>query len=64
MSGTLQLPKLDGYEVQRGVWLIGEPTPITGTDKMRCLAQVGDALGLVELRIRFLLPTREGGDGA
>lgn len=54
--GALTLPKLDGREVSPGVWLIGEPSPVAGTDKMRCLANVGGALALVELRLRFLTP--------
>lgn len=52
-TGTLALPKLDGKEVSPGVWLIGEPSPIPGSDKMRCLADVGGALCIVELRLRF-----------
>jgi hypothetical protein len=52
-DGHVQLPKLDGVEVSPGVWLIGEPTPVPGTDKLRCLANVGNGLALVELRLRF-----------
>lgn len=55
-AGSLTMPKLDGREVSAGVTLVGEPSPIAGTDKMRCLANVGGALGLVELRLRFLTP--------
>lgn len=51
--GSVLLPKLDGVEICPGVWLIGEPTPMPGTDKLRCLANVSDNLVLVELRIRF-----------
>lgn len=50
----LTMPRFDGYEVRPGITLLGEPTPIPGTDKMRCLANVGGALGLVELRLKFL----------
>lgn len=49
----LQLPKMDGMEVEPGVWLIGEPTPMPGTTKMRCLANVGGALCLIELGFKF-----------
>ncbi len=52
-GGNMVLPKMDGKEISPGVWLIGEPAPIEGTDKMRCLANVGGSLCLVELRIRF-----------
>jgi len=47
------MPKLDGVEIQPGVTLIGEPSPMPGTDKMRCLANVAGCLCLVELRIKF-----------
>ena len=53
MDGSLQLPKCDGMEVRPGVILIGEPTPVVGTDKMRCLANVLGALCVVELSIKF-----------
>ncbi len=53
MQGTLTLPKMDGHEVAPGILLIGEPSPIEGTDKLRCLANVGGALCLVELRLTF-----------
>lgn len=52
-DGTITLPKMNGREVQPGIWLIGEPTPIQGTNKMRSLANVGGALCLVELSIKF-----------
>lgn len=58
-EGKMTLPKMDGVEVSPGVWLIGEPAPIPGTDKLRALAQIGDALGLIELRLRF--PGNESG---
>lgn len=50
----LQLPKMDGYEIHPGVVLIGEPTPVPGTDKLRCLANVYGSLCRVELSIKFL----------
>lgn len=55
-AGALTLNSLDGSEVCPGVTLIGQPTPVAGTDKMRCLANVGGALALVELRLRFTAP--------
>ncbi len=53
MTGTMVLPKMDGYEVKPGVTLIGEPTPVPGTDKLRCLANAFGALCVVELSIKF-----------
>jgi hypothetical protein len=43
----------DGMEISEGVFLIGDPTPIPGTTKMRSLANVHGALALIELSIRF-----------
>jgi len=57
-QGTLQLPRLDGKEIQPGIYLVGEPAPIPGTDKLRCLANVGGALCLVELALKFGEHTR------
>lgn len=56
VAGTLSLPKMDGTEVRPGVTLIGEPTPVPGTDKLRCLANVLGCLCVVELSIRFQPP--------
>lgn len=53
VQGSVNLPSLDGYEVSPGVYLIGEPTPVPGTDKLRCLANVGGALCVVELKLKF-----------
>jgi len=53
IEGTVELPKMDGMEVCPGVILIGEPTPMPGTDKLRCLANVLGALCVVELSIKF-----------
>lgn len=53
MTVSLELPKMAGKEIQPGVVLIGEPTPVPGTDKLRALANVHGALCVVELRIRF-----------
>lgn len=51
--GSMTLPKLDGYEIRPGIFLIGEPTPIPGTDKLRCLVNEYGALGVAELSIKF-----------
>ncbi len=56
MIGNVTLPKLDDYEIRPGIFLIGEPTPIEGTDKLRCLANVYGQLAVVELCLKF----REG----
>lgn len=53
MGGNLTLPKMDGVEVSPGIFIIGEPAPIAGTDKMRALADVHGQLAIIELRIRF-----------
>lgn len=53
MNGSLTLPKMDGCEVSPGIWIIGEPTPVPGTDKLRALANVGGCLCVVELCIKF-----------
>ncbi len=53
VTGTLELPKMAGKEIQPGVVLIDEPTPVPGTDKLRALANVGGCLCVVELRIKF-----------
>jgi hypothetical protein len=52
-AGDVILQPMDGKEMSPGVFLIGEPSPVEGSDKLRCLANVGGALCLVELRLRF-----------
>ena len=51
---TLTLDSLDGAEVQSGIFLIGEPSPIAGTNKMRALANVRGLLCVVELKVSFV----------
>lgn len=53
IEGTMSLPKMDGMEIRPGVTLIGEPTPMPGSDKLRCLANVSGMLCVVELSIKF-----------
>ncbi len=53
LKGEMVLPKMNGKEIEPGIFLIDEPTPIPGTDKLRCLANVCGALCLIELRIKF-----------
>lgn len=55
--GTAVLPHLDGYEIRPGIILIGEPTPIEQTNRLRCLANVDGTLAVVELSMKFM---REG----
>lgn len=50
---NVSLPKMDGMEVSPGVILLGEPSPIAGTNTMTCLANVSGMLCLVKLRITF-----------
>jgi hypothetical protein len=53
IEGIANIPKLDGREVRPGIVLMGEPSPVEGTNKMRCLANVFGALAVVELSITF-----------
>lgn len=53
VAASLNLPKLDGVEIRPGVWIIGEPTPLPGTNKLRTLANVGGALCVIELAANF-----------
>jgi len=51
--GSLTLPEMDGKEIRPGIFLVGEPKPIPGTDKFWCLANYYGALASVELKLRF-----------
>jgi hypothetical protein len=53
ITGNMTLPKMDRKEVSPGIFLIGEPTPQPGSNKLRALANVGGALCVVELSIKF-----------
>ena len=55
MEGELILPKMDGIEIEPGIFLIGEPTPRPdlGKTSLACLANVYGKLCTVELTIRF-----------
>ena len=53
IEGRMQLPDMDGLEIRPGVTLIGEPSPVEGSDKLRCLANVAGCLAVVELSIKF-----------
>jgi hypothetical protein len=52
----MTLPDMDGYEVSPGIFLIGQPTPVPGTQLMRALANVYGALAIIELKIKFREP--------
>lgn len=54
-DGNIQLPVLDGYEVRPGMILIGEPTPVIGTNTMRALANVFGELAVIELTVSFAM---------
>lgn len=54
--GSLQMPKLDGHEIAPRVYLIGEPMPVVGTDRFRCLADFYGAMAVIELSIKFATP--------
>lgn len=51
--GSVELPKMNGMEIRPGITIIGEPTPMPGTNKLRALANVAGALCVVELSIKF-----------
>jgi hypothetical protein len=53
IESVMTLPKMDGMEVRPGITLIGEPAPMPGTDKLRCLANVAGMLCVIELSIKF-----------
>ena len=53
VQGNLELPKMNGVEISPGIFLIGQPSPMAGSDRLRCLADVNGALAIVELRISF-----------
>lgn len=51
ITGVINLPKMDGEEISPGITLIGEPTAMPGTNKLRCLANVYGCLAVVELKV-------------
>ncbi len=51
--GQIQLPEMDGLEIKPGIILIGEPIPIEGSTKLRCLAKVFGCLAIIEFSIKF-----------
>lgn len=53
MELMMTLPKMHGLEVSPGVYLIGEPTPIPGTSRLRCIADFYGFLAVIELNIKF-----------
>lgn len=53
ISEPIKLPKMNGVEIKPGIILIGEPTPVPGTCKLRCLANCFGALAVIELSIKF-----------
>lgn len=53
LVGSVELPKMDGKEIAPGIWLMGEPSPVPGTNTLRCLANFYGALAIVELSVRF-----------
>jgi hypothetical protein len=50
---TMTMPKMDGHEVSPGIYVIGEPTPIPGSNKLTALVNYHGALALAELVMRF-----------
>ena len=62
ITGNLSLPTCDGVEIKPGVVLIGEPTVIAGTPLLRCLANVGGMLAVVEWRMTLSAAKIEEGE--
>ena len=52
--GEVQIPKLDGKEVSPGVFIVGEPPRVPGTNKLIALAEVQGCLCKIELALRFV----------
>lgn len=50
----LKTQKFNGVEIRPGITLIGEHTPVAGTNTMRCLANIAGVLCVVELSIKFV----------
>jgi len=61
MKLTGNLPSMAGREVSPGIFLVGEPTPIPGTNKLRAIANAFGVLVLVELSLTF--HTKSGSQG-
>lgn len=59
--GTVEMPKIDGMEVSPGVFIVGEPAPIPGTNKFRALADMAGCLVIVELSLKFLSTGNKNG---
>lgn len=55
-DGHIIFRSLNGKNIAPGITLIGEPAPVPGTDKLRCLANVCGCLAIVELRLKFSAP--------
>ena len=51
--GELEFPDMDGKEISPGIFLVGEPTPVPGTDTLHALADVGGMLCVIELKLKF-----------
>lgn len=53
INGEVKIPKLDGVEIKPGVIILGEPTPVAGTTKLRALANCFGTLCVIELSVKF-----------
>jgi hypothetical protein len=51
--GEVKLPKMDGLEVKPGVFIIGEPSRVPGTNKLIALADMNGCLVKIELSLKF-----------
>ena len=53
MTANIDLASLIEKEVTPGIIILTEPMPISGTNKLRALANVHGCLALVELSVKF-----------
>jgi hypothetical protein len=58
--GDLKLPLMDGTEISNQVFIIGEPRPVIGTNKLRCLVNYHGQLATAELVVVFKKAYDEG----
>ena len=47
------LPKLDGFEISDGVFIVGEPIPIPNSNKMHAIVNLNGVLMRAELSLNF-----------
>ncbi len=53
IEGKVIIPKMDGTEIRPNIFIIGEPSPVVGTNKLRCLVNYHGQLATAELTVNF-----------